>query len=122
MYGVPADLDLSVLRGAELIQVCLGRFDIQFQFHPIGHVLVTGGWELFDETGVLIGCGVQEGSRPPFQLHRLLGEKIVGISIHAPTYLELVFSNGDTLRLVDNSEQYESFTIDLHPQAGLIIV
>lgn len=122
MYGVPANLDLSLLEGAELTQVCLGRFDVQFHFHPVGEITVTGRWELFDMAGSLIDQDKSEGPRPPFQLHRLLGQQIVGITIAAPEYLEFAFSNGDRLRLIDNSKQYESFTIDLHTQSGMIVV
>jgi hypothetical protein len=121
MYGVPAHLDLSLLNEAELIQVCLGQFEVQFHFHPIGQISVADGWELFDESGVSIDHGVEGGPRPPFQLHRLLGQKIVSVTISAPDYLELSFGNGDRLRLIDNSKQYESFTIDLQPQSGLTI-
>ena len=40
MYGVPADLDLAFLHGAELIQVCLGQYQLQFHFHPAGSISV----------------------------------------------------------------------------------
>jgi hypothetical protein len=95
---------------------------VQFHFHPFGHITVTGGWELFNDTGSSIDCGVEVRPRLPFQLQRLLGQKIVGFTICAPDSLELAFSNGDRLRLIDNSAQYESFTIDLQPQGSLIIV
>ena len=51
MYGVPADLDLSFLHGAELLQVCLGTHQIQFRFHPVGEIAVEGKWELIDSSG-----------------------------------------------------------------------
>ena len=54
MYGVPVDLDLSFLHGAELIQVCLGQHQLQFHFHPVGSISVEGGWELRDAAGVRI--------------------------------------------------------------------
>jgi hypothetical protein len=43
MYGVPANLDLTFLHGAKLTQVCLGQYEVQFHFHPIGSILVEGG-------------------------------------------------------------------------------
>src|SRR5262245_30946369 len=108
MYGVPANRDLSVPSGAELIQVCLGELAVEFHIQPHGDISVTGEWALFDEASNSIDRCVKEGPRPPFQLHRLLGKKIVRITIYAPKYLDLTFGNGDRLRLIDNSEQYES--------------
>jgi hypothetical protein len=46
MYGVPADLDLSRFQGAELIQICLGEFQIQFHFHRNGTISAEGKREL----------------------------------------------------------------------------
>jgi hypothetical protein len=54
MYGVPSDLDLSFLCGAELIQVCLECHQLQFHFHPVGSIYVQGEWELMDAAAVQI--------------------------------------------------------------------
>jgi hypothetical protein len=121
MHGVPTDLDLSALEGAELIQVCLGFNDVQFHFRPIGHISVVGRWEFFDDAGVSADHGMESEARPPYQLHRLLGENIVQITL-APEAIDLRFGNGDRLRLNDDSEQYESFTIDLQPHGPFIVV
>ena len=48
MYGVPAELDLRFLNDATLTQVCIGPWDVQFHFHPIGGIFVQGAWELRD--------------------------------------------------------------------------
>ena len=42
MYGVPADLDLSRFKDAELIQLCIGEGQVQFRFHPVGTISVEG--------------------------------------------------------------------------------
>lgn len=121
MYGVPPDLDLSFLRGAELIQIRLGVYDVQFCFQPDA-VLSTGdSWSLFDADGTLIDSGMPF-PRPPFQLHLLLGQRVTETVISAPTHLELVFERGERLRFSDTSEQFESFTINPGENRGLIIV
>jgi hypothetical protein len=51
MYGVPRDLNLAFLHGAELVQVCLGQYQVQFHFHPIGEISVQCRWELIDADG-----------------------------------------------------------------------
>jgi hypothetical protein len=123
VYGVPADLDLTYLHGAELIQVCLGQYQLQFHFHPKGNISVECRWELHDATGVLIDGWESETDksptrprggpdRPPYYLHRLLGRKVTGSEVCAPTSCALTFDNGDVLRLFDDSDRYESFDID----------
>jgi hypothetical protein len=54
VYGVPADLDLSRFIGATLEQVALGRFQIQFHFHPDAEIGVEGRWALRGRSGRLI--------------------------------------------------------------------
>lgn len=118
MYGVPADLNLSFLRGAELVQVCLGLYQLQFHFHPDGCISVQSGWELRYATGAFID-GHREGSdRPPYQLHRLLGRQVVGFEVSPPDWFALRFAGDDVLRVFDDSSQYESFQIE----PGSIIV
>ncbi len=112
MYGVPIDLDLTYLHGATLIQVCLGEFQLQFQFHPRGAISVEGRWEFRDAGGALIDQLHDGTERPPYHLHRLLGKKVVGTEVAAPDSCALRFEAGEILRFFDNSKQYESFQID----------
>jgi len=118
MYGIPADLDLTFLNGAELIQVCLGCHQVQFHFHPAGSISVHGGWELRDEAGVLLDQSQDGPDRPPYQLHRLLGRAIVGTDVSAPKSFALRFAGGDTLRMFDDSGEFESFEIQ---PTGIIV-
>lgn len=112
MYGVPADLDLTYLHDAELIQVCIGQYQVQFHFHPKGSISVEGKWELVDAGGHRID-GQQDGpDRPPYQLHRLLGRRVVGSEVHATEWCALQFDDRCVLRLFDDQPQYESFQID----------
>jgi hypothetical protein len=118
MYGVPGDLDLSFLHGTVLIQVCLGQYQLQFHFHPVGSILVESGWELRDAAGTRIDGHHEGPERPPYQLHRLLGCRVVGSEVSAPGWFALVFEGGEVLRVFDDSAQYESFSI----QPGNIFV
>lgn len=112
VYGVPADLDLRFLHGAELIQVRLGAHQVQFHFHPDGSICVEGGWELLDRDGVQIDHNCEEAARPPYQLHRLLAHRIVTSEVCAPEWFALRFDGGEVLRILDDSDQYESFQIE----------
>jgi hypothetical protein len=121
VHGVPIDLDLSFLHGAELIQVCIGQYQLQFHFHPVGSVSVEGGWELRDATGAWIEGAARSdnrGERPPCHLHKLLGRRVAATEVRAPQWFALRFEGGDVLRVFDDSVQYESFSI----QPGNIFV
>jgi hypothetical protein len=111
MYGVPADLDLAFVRGAELIQVCLGRHQVQFHFHPAGSIFVDGKWELLDPTGLRIDESDDRPNRPPYQLHRLLGLAVGDVEVSARDWFALRFEGGYVLRVFDDSRESESFQI-----------
>ena len=112
MYGVPADLDLAFLHGAELIQICIGLHQVQFHFHPIGSISVEGDWELQDAADVRIDGFHGGAERPPYQLHRLLGRRVNASEVSAPSWFSLRFDSGDLLRVFDDNPEYESFQID----------
>ena len=121
MYGIPADLDLAFLVGSEVIQVCLGSFDIRVRFHPETSIHINGGdWELKDEAGRIIdrASDIPAHERGPFLLHRLPGRRVRAIEMGPPTWLEVVFEEGLALRIIDSLEQYESFEIQ---PLGLIV-
>ena len=122
MYGIPADLDLSFLNGAELIQIRLGVFEVIFCFHADTHLTCSGNsWDLFDETGACIDSGLPF-PRPPYQLHRLLGQHVIGTYVAAPRFLDLIFEGGERLRVMDTSPEFESFTSTTESPRRLIIV
>lgn len=121
MHGIPADLDLAFLVGSEVVQVCLGSFDIRVHFQPEASIHITGGdWELKNEAGQIIdrASDAPAHERGPFLLHRLLGRRVRTIEVGPPDWLEVVFEEGLALRIIDDSEQYESFEIQ---PSGLIV-
>ncbi len=119
MYGVPRDLDLSRFVGATLIQVCLGEFQVQFHFQAAGsvsshgmlHLGVERHWELRDESGRIVDRAEPTSDREAYRLHRLLGRAVTGTTVDAPRSFALHFVTGEELRVFDDSDQYESFSI-----------
>lgn len=69
--------------------------------------------EIIDQASDEAAC-----QRGPFLLHRLLGRRVQAIQVSPPDGLEVQFEGGLALRISDNSEQYESFTIS---PPGLIV-
>ena len=119
MYGVPRDLDLSRFIGATLIQVCLGEFQVQFHFHAAGgvgshrmlHIDVERRWELRDESDRIVDRAEPNSDRHASRLHRLLGRAVTETVVDAPCSFALRFASGEELRVFDDSDQYESFSI-----------
>jgi hypothetical protein len=111
MPGILENLDLSFLRGAELIQVCLGSWQIQFHFSPQASVTVEGDWELADAEGRVIDRSADTIREQPFQLHLLLQRVVVGAEVSAPMWFALRFTGGLVLRVFARSDGYESFSI-----------
>jgi hypothetical protein len=118
MYGVPEDLDLAFLHNGVLTQVCLGQFQVQFHFSPVGSIYAESAWELLDSTGRIIDQNHDGPDRPPYQLHQLLGQHVTGSEVSAPDFFALYFERGQVLRVYDDSREYESFSI----QPGNIFV
>lgn len=119
VYGVPHNLDLSRFVGATLLQVCLGEFQVQFHFQAAGnvgsegmlHIGVERHWELRDESGRLVDRTGPNSEREAYRLHRLLGRAVTGTEVNAPRSFALRFVSGEELRVFDDSDQYESFSI-----------
>jgi hypothetical protein len=118
MYGVPSDLDLRRFQGDSLIQIALGEWQIQFRFQSGTNISVEGHWELKNSSGVLMDKAMENAKRENYKIHCLLGRTVLETMLEAPTSFTLVFDNGMSLTIFDDSEQYESFSI----QPGNIFV
>jgi hypothetical protein len=121
MLGVPEDLDLSVFLDTLLVQLALGEYQIGFHFQPEGYIGVEGYWELRSATGELIDQGKQRlesYATRDFHVQTLLGHVVSDTDIDPPNSFTLVFDNGHRLTIFDDSEPYESFSI----QPGNIFV
>ena len=111
MYGLSEDLDLSFFVGTSLIQLGMGEHHIAFALHPDVRLSVGSRMRLTDRKGetftidedyretagvllALISHDVQSASRTPFGA------------------LRLEWSNGAALEVDDDSDQYESYTIN----------
>ena len=112
MRGIPADLDLTSLHGAELVQVCLGVWQVQFRFHTGASISVEGDWDLIDAGGETIDCNSDMIRERPYHLHLLLGQAVRTTEIDAPISFTLGFTNGYRLRITVSDHGYESCSID----------
>jgi hypothetical protein len=100
MAGIPANLDLSFLLGAEVVQVCLGIWQVQIQFEPLTSLTVEGDWELANEEGQVIDRSSDTMREEPFHLHLLLQRVVVAAAeVSAPLSFALRFTGGLILRV-----------------------
>jgi hypothetical protein len=114
MYGVQPDniTAFSKLNGGEIIQICIGSHDLQFNFTPNGNVSVWGRCELIDPNG-RVRDDWQDGRRSQtFRFLELLGSIVTEITIEMPNSVKLKFDSRWYLRLIDCSDKYESFSIN----------
>jgi hypothetical protein len=119
MHGVPQNLDLRAFLGAELIQVAIGCHDLQLHFFPEDRrISVWGNWELVDSAGTIVDQAQENLSRDNYKIHRLLGRTVTAHKFDAPKSFTLTFDNGMNMTVYDDSDQYESFSI----QPGNIFV
>lgn len=113
MYGLkPEDVQhLAHLRGAEVTQVCFGPFDIQFNFHPEESVSVQGRCELLDAAGAVVDEWEGRTRAGAHRFPELLMTPVVDVRIDTPKSFVVRFANQTSLRVVDNSARYESFSV-----------
>jgi hypothetical protein len=118
MYGIPADLDLRALHGRRLDQLCLGSFDLQFHFSGGYTITVTGSWRLLNAQGTTLDESDGPVAEPPgnrsragWRLANLLSDTVQDSRVEPPLSFTLVFSSGHQLVILDDSHEYESFSI-----------
>ena len=111
MYGVPADLPLDRFLGRECTLIGIGRFEIRFIFPSTGDICVYGKWEICDGSGRVIDRAQEHTERACYFVHRVIDSPVQRYGIDAPTSFTLYFENGYSLTVFDDSEQYESFSL-----------
>ncbi len=118
MHGFQNGFELGVLKGLEVSQVFLGRWERQIIFSDVARLSMQGTYihQIRSESREF----VQAGSCGPNELFRLLGQSVTDLRVIAPKSFEITFSNGDALILVDDSDQYESFAITLRDRAIVV--
>jgi hypothetical protein len=121
MYGVPSNLPLQRLVGEQFNFVGLGRFQIQFHIDRLVGVSVEGRWELRDASGTLVDSNQSHADREAYRVHRIIDVRITNFRLDPPQSFTLFFETGDSLTIFDDSERYESFSINFFGEAGIYV-
>jgi hypothetical protein len=112
MHGVPSDMPVQALVGHELTHIGLAMHQIQLHFGSEAYISIEGKWFLKDRGGNVVDQDIDPPSdRKSFHLHRLLKQPVTAASVDAPKSFTVTFANGDALTILDDSLQYESFSL-----------
>lgn len=109
MYGIPKGTDLSFLVGRTLIQVCIGTHDLVLNFDGSVSITVTSSIAYAGPGGEHRKSEDFAGAAPA--VLGLLSRTVVSYRYDDAGTLMLVFEDGTTLALYDDSSNYESYVI-----------
>lgn len=101
-------LNIDHFIGDELIGVTIFSYTISLKFESNNIITILGKWSLVDQNNSTIDSGDAEKHNSSIKIHQLLQGKIKDYSIIKPEELRIKFSNGLSLVLYDDSDQYES--------------
>jgi len=99
MYGLKSDQDLGFLCDRELMQVCVGLYQVILRFDSSVSLSVTGRYLLNDSPA------------QPSHLLALLGRRIVTTENMGQGTIVVRFDDGSHLAVLDSNQHYESYEI-----------
>jgi hypothetical protein len=112
MNGLPHDFNTDVFVARLLEQVCYTENQVTLHFDGDVHIVLEGGFAHGDVESESIHQVLQV---PVHESHlmRLLGASITEASASRDGTLRLVFSNGDVLNILNDTDEYESYQIQI---------
>lgn len=121
MYGVASDLPLDRLIACDLESIVLCRYQIGFEFDGGSRITATTAWELRDPSGALLDSAQDHNQRKVYRVHEIIGILVSSFTIDAPRSFTLIFASGHRLIVSDDSDHYESCTIEFAGQPTITI-
>jgi len=76
MHRIPLNLDLTAIRGLEVIQIGVTQHEVIIKLHPASSITLEGGWLLRDAAGAVVDRSMEHGRRKELKLHRLIGLRL----------------------------------------------
>jgi len=119
MYGLDKSEDFQFLIGKELLQLCIGHYQLILNFTEQLAITVECSLRLTDNKGSTaeIRSAAPDLSK---NLDCLIGSTIESVNIKSKGELILKFSHGYTLAILDSNKDTESFTITM-PNHEIIV-
>lgn len=108
MYNL-RNIDLEFLNGKSLIQICFGRYDIQFNFKE--EITISSGdiVEIVENGKKQIISPLNDCSM--LLIQKLLEKEIVGITVESDKNLKLSLANNVNLLFLSTDDVSESYNI-----------
>lgn len=111
MQGLPKDVNLDPLIGAQLEQVCVGENDYILHFDQGVRISVES--ESVHERPDVDSVLISDNRTSAGTLCLLLGTKIVSANVREDGGLKIGFSDSSSLDILNDSRVYESFAIQI---------
>lgn len=110
MHGIDKKISYDFLIGKEVLQLCLGLYQLIFNFSDqlVISTECSLSLKLLDGTLIEVSSGNPESAG---KLTCLLGRTIENVNTEIDGVLSLLFSGGLQLSIIDSNEDVESFTI-----------
>lgn len=109
MYGLPLDTDLSFFIGAPLLQVCIGENEVIANLHPDISVMIASILRVTTDAGV--AEAFDDARSAGIAVLPLLGHEIKDATAVPEGTLRLIWDDGTIVEIIDDSKEYESYTI-----------
>ncbi len=110
MYKLPADFDGSFLKGKKLSMIAFSENSVVFHFEQNVSVCVLSSFihstDLSEELVTLQRVPVTDST-----ILQLLGHVTINVSSDPDGTLSMMFENGHSLKVFDDSSNYESYLI-----------
>lgn len=110
MYGFSPEMEIEGVVDAELQQICVGKFDLQFRFSSGTLITVQNKARVYS-AGLLCASWTEETGWDHADFQRLLNAKTIGYEVLDESLLRLEFKNNLSLEMTDDSDQFESLQI-----------
>lgn len=108
MYGLSPETDLSFWAGAELVQVAVGRFQVQLHFHGRIALSIESTYRVGTDADAKTFADPPDGA---MALIALLGETVAAAIPVGDGTLRLAFGGGSVVEVLDSSDEFESYQI-----------
>ena len=119
MYSLDKSVDFRFLVGKELLQLCIGLYQLILNFND--HVAITAECIIYltkiDGSIIEISSDDPELSK---NLTCLLGSTVESVATEHSGELTLIFHEGYRLTILDSNEDEESFTITTSGQEVIV--
>ena len=119
MHRLPKDFDASVIAGRTLEQVCFNSNQIALHFDDDLSIVIESAYSHVTDPTM---CGNRILAIPvsTSDLMQLLQCSVSSASGDDEGTLTLLFENDHTLKIYDNSNDYESYTINCRGQITIV--